>query len=53
MSEAEAAASATNATAMFASPADVLDRTTRVRSQREDLDAELALLIDHAVARHL
>ena len=32
------------------SPADVLERITRARLQREELDAELTLLIDHAVA---
>jgi hypothetical protein len=32
------------------SPADVLERINRARLQREELDAELALLIDHAVA---
>jgi hypothetical protein len=32
------------------SPADVLDRIKRARLQQEELDRELALLIDHAVA---
>jgi hypothetical protein len=32
------------------SPAEVLERINRARLQREELDAELTLLIDHAVA---
>jgi len=32
------------------SPVEVLDRINRTRLQREELDAQLALLIDHAVA---
>ena len=32
------------------SPSQVLERIGRARLQREELDAELALLIDHAVA---
>jgi hypothetical protein len=31
------------------SPIDVLDRISRTRLQREELDIQLALLIDHAV----
>jgi hypothetical protein len=32
------------------SPAKVLERISRARLQRDELDAELALLIDHAVS---
>jgi len=32
------------------SPIDVLDRISRTRLQREELDTQLALLVDHAVA---
>ncbi len=32
------------------SPAQVLERIGRARLQRQELDAELAILIDHAVA---
>ena len=32
------------------SPIDVLDRISRTRLQREELDTQLTLLIDHAVA---
>ena len=32
------------------SPAQVLERISRARLQRDELDAELAMLIDHAVA---
>ena len=32
------------------SPAEVLERISRARLQREELDAELATLTDHAVA---
>jgi hypothetical protein len=32
------------------SPAKVLERISRARLQRDELDAELALLVDHAVS---
>jgi|SRR5215470_13407105 len=32
------------------SPVEVLERINRTKLQREELDAQLALLIDHAVA---
>ena len=32
------------------SPANVLERISRARLQRDELDAELAFLIDHAVS---
>ena len=35
------------------SPARVLERISRARLQRDELDAELALLIDHAVSLNI